>query len=48
MNKLIVTALASALAFNVSAQSVQEGEKMISYGRYSSAEKALEPLAQKD
>lgn len=48
MNKLIVTALASALAFNVSAQSVQEGEKMINYGRYSSAEKALEPLAQKD
>jgi len=48
MNKLIVAALASALAFNVSAQSVQEGEKMINYGRYSSAEKALTSLAEKD
>lgn len=48
MNKLIVTALASALAFNVSAQSVQEGEKMINYGRFESAQKVLEPLATKD
>jgi tetratricopeptide (TPR) repeat protein len=48
MNKLIVTALASAIAFNVSAQSVQDGQKMIQYGRYASAQKALEPLAAKD
>jgi len=48
MNRLLVTAVAAALAFNVSAQSVPEGEKMISYGRYESAAKALEPLAAKD
>ena len=48
MNKLIVTALASAIAFNVGAQSVQDGQKMIQYGRYASAQKALEPLAAKD
>jgi tetratricopeptide (TPR) repeat protein len=48
MNRLLVTAVAAALAFNVSAQSVPEGEKMISYGRYESARKALEPLAAKD
>jgi tetratricopeptide (TPR) repeat protein len=48
MNRLLVTAVAAALAFNVSAQSVPEGEKMISYGRYESAKKTLEPLAAKD
>jgi tetratricopeptide (TPR) repeat protein len=48
MNRLLVTAVAAALAFNVSAQSVPEGEKMITYGRYESAKKALEPLAAKD
>jgi len=48
MNKVIVTVMASAFAFNVSAQSAQEGQKMIQYGRYESAKKALEPLAAKD
>src|SRR6218665_3194304 len=48
MNRLLVTAVAAALAFNVSAQSVPEGEKMISYGRYESAKKTLESLAAKD
>lgn len=48
MNRLLVTAVAAALAFNVSAQSVPEGEKMIRYGRYESARKALEPLSAKD
>lgn len=48
MNRLIALAVATAFAFNVSAQSVQEGEKMINYGRYESAKKALEPLAAKD
>jgi tetratricopeptide (TPR) repeat protein len=48
MNRLLVTAVAAALAFNVSAQSVPEGEKMINYGRYQSAQKSLEPLAAKD
>lgn len=48
MNKLIAIAAATAFAFNVSAQSVQDGEKMINYGRYESAKKALEPLAAKD
>jgi len=37
-----------AFAFNVNAQSVQDGEKMINYGRYESARKTLEPLASKD
>jgi len=48
MNKIIVTVAASALALNVGAQSVQEGEKMISYGRFESAKKALQPIAGKD
>ena len=48
MNRIFVTAVATAFAFNVSAQSVQEGEKMISYGRFESAKKALQPIAGKD
>jgi tetratricopeptide (TPR) repeat protein len=48
MNKFFVVAAATALAFNVNAQSVQEGEKMINYGRFESAKKVLEPLAAKD
>ncbi len=48
MNRIVVTALATALAFQVNAQSVQDGEKMINYGRYESAKRALEPLAGKD
>lgn len=49
MNRLLVTAAAAiALAFNVNAQSVQDGEKMINYGRFESAKKALAPLAGKD
>ncbi|MFT4063017.1 MAG: tetratricopeptide repeat protein [Edaphocola sp.] len=48
MNKFLLTSVAAALALNAGAQSVQEGEKMISYGRYVSAEKLLEPLAAKD
>jgi len=48
MNKLIAIAVATAFAFNVNAQSVQDGAKMISYGRFESAKKALEPLAAKD
>ncbi len=48
MNKLFVIAAATAFAFNVNAQSVQDGSKMISYGRFESAKKTLEPLAAKD
>ncbi|WP_162902961.1 tetratricopeptide repeat protein [Taibaiella koreensis] len=48
MNKLIAIAVATAFAFNVNAQSVQDGEKMINYGRFESAKKTLEPLAAKD
>lgn len=48
MNRIFVTAIATAFAFNVGAQSVQEGEKMINYGRFESAKKALEPIAGKD
>lgn len=45
MKQFVVVAMASAFALQVNAQSVQEGEKMIDYGRYESAKKALEPLA---
>jgi hypothetical protein len=48
MNKIMLTAMAAALAFNVHAQSLPEGEKMIHYGRFESAKKTLEPLAGKD
>lgn len=48
MNKLLVIAVATAFAFNVNAQSVQDGSKMISYGRFESAKKTLEPLSAKD
>ena len=48
MKQLIAIAVATTLAFNVSAQSVQEGEKMINYGRFESAKKALEPIAGKE
>lgn len=48
MNRILVTAVATAFAFHVSAQSVQDGEKMINYGRYESAKKALEPIAGKE
>ncbi len=48
MNKLLVIAVATAFAFNVNAQSVQDGSKMISYGRFESAKKVLEPLSAKD
>lgn len=48
MNKLVVTAVAAAFAFSVNAQSVQDGSKMINYGRFESAKKTLEPLAVKD
>lgn len=48
MNKFLMTAFAAAFAMNVSAQSVQEGEKLVSYGRYESAKSMLAPLAAKD
>lgn len=48
MNKLIAIAVATAFAFNANAQSVQDGSKMINYGRYESARKTLEPLSVKD
>ncbi len=48
MKRLLVITVASVLALNVQAQSVQEGEKMIHYGRFESAKKILSPLADKD
>lgn len=48
MNKILVTVMVSTIAFHVSAQSVQDGEKMISYGRFESAAKVLRPLSEKD
>ncbi len=48
MNRILVTAVATALAFHVNAQSAQDGEKMINYGRYESAKKVLEPIAGKE
>ncbi len=48
MKQFVVMAMATALALQVNAQSVEEGEKMIDYGRYESAKKILTPLAAKD
>ncbi|PSK94428.1 tetratricopeptide repeat protein [Taibaiella chishuiensis] len=48
MKRLIAIAVATSLAFHVGAQSVQEGEKMINYGRFESAKKALESIAGKE
>lgn len=41
----LATITASALVYNVNAQSLEEGKKLFGYERYVSAEKMLQPLA---
>ena len=42
---VLATAAASAVVYDVNAQSLENGKKLLSYERYSSAHSALEPLA---
>lgn len=45
MKQFVVTIFALALTLNVTAQSLEEGQKMYRYERYASAKKILQPLA---
>lgn len=48
MKQIIVTVAAAVMAFNATAQSLEEGMKMYRYERYASAKKVLQPLSATD